>query len=235
MGTQAGQAAGSEIQTDWPTRPGLVFIGLAVLWRRQVADLRMNMALAEQWSNRFATWSATDRTIGLIDPAKRIGVTLEDGSAQFEVESDAALHQAISCIDELIGTLRERGTKAVHVHPEAQYLHEVEAEFEELVRRIGPKFVGSDIIKSVGTELTDFAFLVDVRYKGESFQINAGPVRAKEVRRRVAARFLPHIPKVAAFVKVTGSVPMKSGELAVMPILEMAFELGSSVQRELMK
>jgi hypothetical protein len=157
-------------------------------------------------------------------------VRLDDGAAYFTTESAAAYSQAVLHVTELLGKLTKDQDAPGFLNIEAQYLQPVNCEFDKLVAHLDERLANPLVRDSVGGKTVDLAYLVDMVVKGIWRQVNIGPVRASEVRRRVAAR-VPRgqPPAVAIFLSVTSRKPFRHelGELSA--LVSNTSELGRDI------
>jgi len=223
----------SEEKSPWAKADGLVFLGVHVSWQARVSDLEYNTSLAERWEERFSDWDIDERVVKLNAPSDGYYVRLSDGHAEFRVESAVAYGHALEHFRQLIEGLDRVRRQKRNVYIDAQYLLPVAEEFEALVKRLESSLLNTAFGLSLQAEMHDFAYLADFHRDGDSFQLNLGPVRAPEVRRRVAAKNLVTLPEVAIFYKVSSGRQASRGAHQLGAFVDHIFELGRLVARRL--
>ncbi len=216
---------------------GLVFVGLWIQWNRRISDLSFNTRLAEVWEETFDHWSIDDRHVHLGSGALGYSLDLRDGSAKFVVQlPKATLRLLREHAKQMIAALQQSGRTGISILTEGQYLEPVEcAEFEVLMNSMAHKLLNTQFADHVGAKLTDLAYLVDFEAAGQWFQVQAGPLRASEIPKRVQSdpRRLGKIPEFARYYSVSSRAQIGAGEFDLDMFWQRVANLGASIAQEL--
>jgi hypothetical protein len=217
----------------WAGAVGLVFLGFEVAWSRRVSDYALNTEFADKWERDFSQWQISDRRFELSN--KNIGyfVSLLDGKAHFRCESVVAYNKALEHVTELLGKLITRQQEKTIAQFQAQFLLASEKSFAQHQDYLRPKLLQESFHEAIGANIVDFAYLADCFIDGSWYQINAGPVRAKEIPQRVAALTLKGLPQVATFLSVTSRQPFEYEVRDLSAAALQTVKVGNNIAHEL--
>jgi hypothetical protein len=232
VGELAENAASSSYD-PWAAAEALVFIGFRFVWRQRLSDLELPRTLAERWEAQFGSWNVQPSGFELAGRQSDYFISLTNSSAAFRCESSTAFALALEHASELSAELVETHPEGAGANIDAQFLLPVPVEFPVLVERLHPKLLNPAILKTVEAVMEDLAYLADVQIDGRWHQINAGPVRAEEIPRRVAAISLKSTPPVAIYASVScrGAYKYQVSDLA--HAVRRTVRIGDSIVKEL--
>ena len=193
----------SSVSNPWEATSALAFLGFRVLWRRTIGDYDRNIQFARSWEHDFESWSIQQRDIELAAPKKGYFVRLTDGVAHFTTESADGFKEAVEHVPAVLKTLAAEQESPGVLDIVAQFVQPVDDEFDALARHLDEKLVNPLVAKTIGATTLDVAYLVDMEVDGIWRQVNIGPVRAREIPGRLAARIPRQRPAVGIFLSVT--------------------------------
>jgi hypothetical protein len=234
MTTQEPRGAAKPLRLDARLgAPGVVFVGVGIIWTARPSDLEMNTRLAEKLHRSFPAWDISERSVMLQDRRNLYRIHLFDGSAQFLIETVKGYERALEDVPALLEGLPEAVREdPLHGRIETQYLWPSESSFEDRVKAVAPRLLNTGFPRSAPGELEDFSYLADHIIGEYSFQINVGVVRRDEVSRRVRATIV-RPPEVSTFCNIAqtwhGIETLKDCTEA----LNRTVALGRDIMREL--
>jgi hypothetical protein len=213
--------------------PGVVFVGVGILWTARPSDLEMNTHFAEKLHRSFPVWDISERSVTLQDRRNLYRIHLFDGSAQFLIETVKGYERALEHVPELLEALPEAVREdPLHGRIETQYLWPSELSFEDRVKAVAPRLLNTGFPQSAPGELQDFAYLADHIIGQDAFNINVGVVRRDEVSRRVRATIV-RPPAVATFCNIAQTWHGVDSLNDCTEALNRTVALGRDIMREL--
>lgn len=214
--------------------PGLVFIGIQLTWERRVGDYGLITLLGEGWEDALTHWSVTSDSIHIGHTALGYCVDLKPGDARLELRvPDLTVGLAERHLSDLLRTLKERGRRQIAITTTAQFLHGDTRPFDEAVFAVSGKLFNHPFLESLGADLQDMSYLIDVEIGGRWFQIGAGVLSSDEVFHRIASDRFGDVPDVSLFVQVTTRWRVEAAEHQLRQNLDQLFGVAMSFAKEL--